>query len=231
MPTNWPLDGVSHATWTGMSQDHLWAARHLVELARREEQRGEVGAHHDAYRRHRSYVVGAVIGAACFLESAINETFSDVAEHGHSDVVPACDPRHRDVLGGIWSPGIERLSVLEKYDLALAVGLRPSIPKGEDLYANVKLTIGLRNALVHYKPEWVYGNDDGDVPSDVMHRFEKRLRGRFSLNPLAKTTYPFWPDRCLSAACAGWAADSVEAFVKRFRELMDPEGECPPIRR
>jgi hypothetical protein len=222
MTDPFPPKGVSSAIWQEISPDHLWAARHLADLAQQEEERGEVGAQHEGYQRHRTYVTGSLLSSVCYLEAAINELLSGIDEHGDMVLGVACDPLHRQVLARLWSPKIERLSMLEKYDLALDAGLRPGFDKGAGPYQDVVLVTKLRNALVHYKPEWVYGADGAALPVDQQHKFERTLKRRFEENPLAGERFPFWPDLCLSAGCARWAAESAEGFFKSFRELMDP---------
>ena len=49
-----------------------------------------------------------------------------------------------------------------------------------------------------------------------MPKFEKALRNKFSLNPLSREDFGFFPDKCLSAGCAAWAIRSTQEFALEF---------------
>ena len=217
-------EGISSAAWSGIAEDHLWAAQHLQELADAEERSGTVGAHLEGYRRHRAYVVSSLLSSVAYLECAINEIFSSCAEMGVPELLSASSPDHRKVLADLWSEETRRLPILRKYELALITGRCRRHKKGETPYADVALLIRLRNALVHYEPEWVFTerSDGRQIEQEHMQKFGLLLRSKAAPNPLAGEKYPYWPDRCLSAECAEWAVRSVKEFFALFQKLMDP---------
>jgi hypothetical protein len=70
--------------------------------------------------------------------------------------------------------------------------------------------IALRNALVHYKPEW-------DTEQKKHKEIEDRLiKSRFALNPFAGPNDAFFPKKCLGHGCAEWAVTSGVTFINEF---------------
>lgn len=217
-------EGISGATWTDIAVDYLWSARHFADLAQAQEQLDNVGRHTEAYRRHRSYVVAAISSSVAYLETAINEIFAGCADSGVSWMLRESSPHHRGTLASLWCDEIRRLPTLKKYQLALRVGSLAEFPEGQVPYSDAALLVRLRNALIHYEPDWVYTEriDGNPLEQSQMHKWERALRTKFDLNPLAGEKYPFWPERCLSAGCARWSARSAEELLAAFRERMKP---------
>lgn len=131
----------------------------------------------------------------------------------------------RSLLGRMWKCGIPRTArytVLDKYDIALDLLAKPPFERDQEPYQGASALIALRNALIHVEPEFYpVPNLRGDpIAQHVLPKLEKKLRGRFALNPLAHEQFGFFPDKCLSAGCAKWAvqvsASLVHTFVKRM---------------
>jgi hypothetical protein len=62
--------------------------------------------------------------------------------------------------------------------------------------------------------------DSRSATQKDLHRFEKALHGKFTLNPIPGPGNPFYPDRCLGQGCAAWAVSSSVAFANEvFRRL------------
>ena len=81
------------------------------------------------------------------------------------------------------------------------------------------LLIDLRNMLVHFKPEW---DNDQKKHKEV----EKKLKGRFELNPFWPKNNPiFFPFKCLSHGCANWAVGSSMRFILQFFALIGLDSE------
>ena len=215
-------EGISSATWTDMARAYLWSARHFSDLAGEQEQTGGIGANTELYRRHRSYVVAAILSSTTYLESTINEIYADCSEEGASWHLLESSPTHRKIIGSLWCDEIRRLPTLRKYQLALRSGSLAEFDEGQAPYSDAALQVRLRNALVHYEPDWVYTERSDGTPlqQDQMHKWERALRAKFDLNPLAGEKYPFWPERCLSAGCARWSTMAVDRFVGDFRDRI-----------
>jgi hypothetical protein len=93
------------------------------------------------------------------------------------------------------------------------------LEKGKNPFQDAKVLIDLRNALVHFKPEWVIA-DTGRVDQSDLHILEKELKNKFALNPFLRDARPLFPTLCMSHGCAKWAVDSAVTFVERFYQEM-----------
>jgi hypothetical protein len=76
------------------------------------------------------------------------------------------------------------------------IGSKQIFDAGAPPYQDVNLLVKLRNNLVHYEPEWVKNPSSDDFGADDIHRYEKRLGGKFIANPLTGQGNPFYPDKC-----------------------------------
>lgn len=165
--------------------------------------------------RHRSYAVSAVMVSAAFLEATINELFADCAD-GHSTERLTSLPAH-GLMGRLWVRNVPRTAsypILEKYDIALELNDKEPFVPGINPYQDAKLLTELRNALIHYEPETIVAI--GDDEARKLHKFEKRLRGKFGLNALTGVGNPFYPDKVLGAGCANWAVKAAVDFTDAF---------------
>jgi len=175
------------------------------------------------YVQHQSYVIGAILTASGFLEAYINELFSDAAED-HKEHLRPLGEEVIDVLGRMWRRGIPRTarssSILNKYEVFLDLTRKEAFDREAPIYQDVQAMITLRNALMHYKPEWMLaGNTMPSQPTDT-HKLEKHLKGKFKINPLTGAGNPFYPDKCLGHGCAQWCVESSVKFVDAFCEKL-----------
>jgi hypothetical protein len=99
-------------------------------------------------------VTGAVLSAVASLEATINELFID-AQHKDPYTFEGADPEFAPLLAERWK-GVERKrwSTLRKYQLVLNLAKKQEFDRDGSPYEEVDSLIDLRNALVHYKPEW-----------------------------------------------------------------------------
>jgi hypothetical protein len=165
----------------------------------------------EPYYAHRGYVTGAVLSAVASLEATINELFID-AQHKDPYTFEGADPEFAPLLAEVWE-GIERNSTLVKYQIALILARKPPFDKGDSKYQEATFLIRLRNALVHYKPEW-------DTDQREHKKIEDRLKSRFELNPFTIPTDAFFPKRCLGHGCAEWAVKSGKVFINEFFDRL-----------
>lgn len=100
--------------------------------------------------------------------------------------------------------------VLEKYELTLRLKKLDEFKKGDDIYRNIDLLIQLRNALVHFKPEW-----DNEQKEHV--KLSNKLRGRFQGSPFLNDGRLF-PRAWASYGCCVWAIESTIAFIEEFED-------------
>jgi hypothetical protein len=188
-----------------LSSHHLWAASHFSRLASDIEATWTAGP--KFHFQHRGYVIAAVLESVAFLEAMINELLQDAAD-GHEGYVGHLDAAIRVALASLWSESRDgTLSTLAKYQLALVAAGQTPLERGANPYQAVQLVIKLRNALVHFRPE----SASGDTPQAIA----AQLKGKFAPNRLlaGATGNPYFPDHCLGAGCAHWAAGAVRALA------------------
>ena len=107
---------------------------------------------------------------------------------------------------------------MEKYDLALTLRAAPPLYKGLPAYQNVDALVHLRNALIHFKPEW----DDAQVKHK---KLSARLQYKFALSPFLPAHEPLFPKGCMSHGCAEWAVTSVVGFLTDFQAQLKMESK------
>jgi hypothetical protein len=181
-------------------------ARKVFEIeATHNHQKGLVSG--EAYYAHRGYVVGAVFSAVASLEATINELFID-AENEHSPTFAGVDPMVPRLLTEYWEE-IQGARILTKYQTALVLARKSKFDRGGSPYQEADRLIQLRNALVHYKPEW-------DTDQKKHKKIEDQLKDHFALNPFTVPNDAFFPKKCLGHGCAEWAVKSGVAFIDGF---------------
>jgi hypothetical protein len=77
--------------------------------------------------------------------------------------------------------------------------------------------IGMRNALVHFKPIW-------DVDPERNVGLRETFRDRFALSPFMHGDEDFVASKCMSAGCAQWTVQSVLSFLRVFDGLAEIDG-------
>jgi hypothetical protein len=181
--------------------------------------------------KHRAYVVGAIFCAVAFLDAVINAIYED-AEAYTLGIESPKGPRYFKKLG---CGSIFRLAnfneimrwrgTLEKYQQAFILANKVPFKKEIAPFNDIKLVITMRNALVHYRSEWKKTVKKIEPSGITFKEIWGKLKNKFSLNPFAKTTDPFFPDKCLSNGCVKWVAKSSITFVNEFFERMNIPGE------
>ena len=203
-------------TRTYLANTHIHAAAMFAVQARDVEALEENARPKDWFTRHRGLVVASITSSVAFLEGTANSIFADAADR-HLDNLSGVAGDVVDRLARLWRMGIPRTarySVIEKVNVALALAGKEPIGIGEPPGQDAHFLIKLRNALVHYEPEWVAA--DSTVGPGDHHQMERLLRGRFAENPLTAGGNPFFPDKVLGHGCAAWAVNSALAFAERF---------------
>ena len=162
------------------------------------------------WMEHRSYSIGAVITSVTFLEAAINELYLEAIDQnpetfgGHK--------RLAELMGHVWET-IEEQSILAKYQIGLTLAEKPPFPKDQTPHQETDALIKLRNALIHYKPEW-------DTELEVHRKLEERLSSRFAHNPHGTNNKAFFPHRCLGHGCAEWSVKTAIGFYREFMQRI-----------
>lgn len=196
---------------SALSQFHLASAtRFALACAKIESEEKHLEWPQPRWDEARSNALAAVLLAAASLESSVNEFYQQALD-SDKNALKSLSPTQMKLLGELW-PEIEKLSPLRKYQVALvATGYKP-MDKGQELYRSADGLMRLRNALVHFRPEW-----DDDLKD---HRsLEQRLSQLFPVSALAdraKGRMVWFPHKCLGAGCAEWAVESTVRFSQEF---------------
>jgi hypothetical protein len=204
-------EGTAIQVATSLHRHHLFAARHLADLAGDIEQEFAGSADPDVIRRHRSYVIGAILSTAAFLEASINELYLEVQDH----LVNGGSGGKRRVLAvpaHFWSAAA-RPPILHKYQLALVVADAEPFDQSRAPFRDADCLVGLRDALVHGRPDW-------HDAQGRRHNLVRRLRAKFRHNGLAAESDAEFPDQLLGAGCAAWAVQVAEKFSDEFCHRM-----------
>jgi hypothetical protein len=199
------------------ASEHLWNARHLARLCQEREDELVAQNAYEPDMEQRSLCVSSVLASVAFLEALVNEVWQDAAD-------TLADEDNRRLAGlsrsevarlrELWkSEGVERnLSILDKYSVALVAADKPALDKGREPFGSVLVAVRLRNALVHFKPELQWHDEE--------HKLEQALRGKFPENPLPIAGRPWYPHKALGAGCAQWAWEKCRDFANEWWQQM-----------
>jgi hypothetical protein len=156
---------------------------------------------------HRA--TACILTSVASLEAYANELFSDrnMLFQGYSP----------ELLHNLWET-YEQKSILEKYEFALLLFRKPSMDRGATPFQDIKTLIELRNALTHFKPEWM---SEADEHRKISAKLESKIEGS-SFVPSSELLFP---RRWASHNCTTWAVTSAIAFAKHFEGLA---GHLPP---
>lgn len=217
-------ESIQISTRTYFSIQHIQSAANLTRLAAEIENNYDSSNKHELYHEHQSYVTGAIFTAVSFLEATINEIFTDCFEGLNNGIIEDLDNDLKRLLGDMWElevPKTAYFSILDKYQIALTLTKKEKFNKGELPYQDVDTLVRLRNALIHYEPESIITHSEIDPDKVKEHKFEKRLRGKFSLNPLTGSGNAFFPAKCLSHGCSKWAVKTSLELTDNFFEKLN----------
>jgi hypothetical protein len=115
------------------------------------------------------------------------------------------------LLDKLWET-FERKPTLEKFEFALLLRKSPKLDRSARPYQDVKAIVELRDALLHYKPEW----DDEAVRHQ---KISEMLRGKFDPSPFQHDDSLIFPVRWASHSCTKWAVKGVLEFINEFARV------------
>jgi hypothetical protein len=119
----------------------------------------------------------------------------------------------------IFGETYERKTTLEKFEFALLLSEKQGINKGATPYQDVKIVVELRNALVHFKPEW-------DTQADRHQKLSKKLKSKFRPSPFLNDELIF-PRRWATHGCTSWGVRSCLKFAVEFERLSNLPPKYP----
>jgi hypothetical protein len=158
--------------------------------------------------------MGAVMSSVAFLEALVNETFQDAADE-HTSRIVSLGPKCIELMREFWNAseaGGRFVGLLDKFQMALLFAEKSRLDPGGTPYQDVRLLIGIRNRLVHFRPV---------TSSGVETKDEKQLRGKFAENQLmVGMGNPWFPSKCLGAGCAEWAWTKSLALADEWTQRL-----------
>jgi hypothetical protein len=178
----------------------------------------------EARLRHEAFILNSILSSVAFLESTINELYSDAVDNAYFFY----DEKNETLLKTIsekWKneKNFDRAPLVNKYQKILLIAGTFAFDDDDPAYTNVRNLIEIRNFLMHYKREWLTvkkGRMVGDCCETQGEKLEKILKTRFAPNPFAHKNQPFFPDKCLGHGCAEWAIlNSLIVSDEFFRRL------------
>ena len=199
-----PLDpatlGVTLTQRSNFAVQHLMAAARFSRMCGEIEERNKGLPLGPFFDDEFACVSATVLLATASLESYINEVWADGEK-----AFPGLEASARVQLMEL----TEGKPILEKFQRTLRVKGFAPLPEAQQPYVDTRAVVSLRNALVHFKPEWHH--------QQVKHKsIEDLLKGKFELNPFVGETGVFFPQRCMSHGCTTWVVHTVQRFVDAF---------------
>jgi hypothetical protein len=184
---------------------HLLAAcRNSAAISKLESEHAgkEFGSHWDEILQNS---LGVAMLATAALESYANELYFEGAA----------------LKGVVNSTAVERLaelvnreSVLNKYALALAIRNGKRLDFDSEPVQSAAALVRLRNAVVHFRPEWS-GEEDEHA------KLSNKLVSKFDPSPFLQNEKHLFPIAWASASFSSWAMRSTVAFLEHFYQLAD----------
>ncbi len=185
------------------------------ECERIEREQSALDWPQEGWERLQGLAVTTVVTAVAALEASINELYLQAADRSR-DALESLTDEHMALLEALW-PTVEwTRGILNKYQVALTACGKAPFDKGAEPWQSAAGLVRLRNALVHFKPEW---RDE----QREHKKLEELLSSRFPENALsqrAKGSMTWFQGRCLGAGCAMWACDTVTAFAAHFASRL-----------
>lgn len=152
-----------------------------------------------------------IIMAAAGVEAYANQIFADRALiFAHFD---------QTLLDAMWDRWAERqLSALEKFRFAFQLKALAPMDAGAAPYQDVAAVFELRNALIHFKPEWSNARDGHE-------KVERKLANALSRSPFYPTNEPPFPFAWATHDSTRWAVGSCIELIARVSDALGQQPE------
>ncbi len=199
---------------TNYSIYHLNGAAYFARCVAKIEENYKTSISEELKTEYFSNVTASILMSVAALESRINEVYLSAVD-SDPNVFKNVGSWIIDALQEIW-PNIEDKPTLTKYQIALIISRKDKFDKGLNPFQDAARLIGLRNALVHYKPEW-------DTELKEHKKLESSLNGRFPISPFSNENDSFFPKKCIGHGCAAWAVKTSIEFITSFYDRLGIE--------
>lgn len=217
------VESVEMKSRTYFSITHILSASYLTRQALILEESFDGTYSEQLFAQHKAYVTGALFTAVSFLEANVNELFSDTTDEStlvNDSKLKNLDSRAIRIMSSHWERGIPRSAsypIVEKYQIALELAEKTLFDKGQSPTQDIQLLVSLRNALIHYEPEWIINHSEMSIKE---HKFESALKSRFEPSKLFGSGNAYYPNRLLGHGCAEWAVNNSIKFVEQFCDRL-----------
>lgn len=141
----------------------------------------------------------SIMLSAAAIEAYLNEFIADRAQH--------FAPHDDALLEGFWKAH-ERDELMGKIELALLLRKAPPLDRGKGAAQAMATLINLRNAVVHFRPEWT--NE-----SDTHKGVAARLKYKVEPSPFLSSE-PLFPRAWASHSCTKWGVTTAFAFGREL---------------
>jgi hypothetical protein len=184
---------------------HLLSASIFARKVRIIEEENSEKPFGEFFTEIRSYASASIMVSAAAIEANINELY---ISHG-------CPLRQKlsNFEEEFWGRGgIESISLMKKYIKALNIlGKNKSFEKSRE-YENANILVILRNALVHFKPNWDFSPED--KKSEL-----KALSTKFKFSHFVDDGADLISMKCMTYGCTKWAFESAIELIEKFAEI------------
>lgn len=187
-------------TRMNLSLHHLFAACRFTARIGEVEQQNSNQPFGDFWEEILQNALGVATLTVASLESYANELYFE----GNA-ISPVLNPAAAAECLKV----VNRKSILQKYSLVLAIRAKKPLALGEKHVRNVHALVKLRDAVVHFRPEWFGEQREHD-------KLSRRLRQKFDASPFLPAEEPLFPRAWASHSFAQWALRSTVRFLHYF---------------
>jgi len=185
---------------TNFAMPHMLGAARFSRMVADVEELHKGQVFGEFYEEILAYSMACIFSAVASVEAYINEFFID-----HDKYLVGVS---ESLIQKLWEI-YEKKSILEKYELATLLKNDSRFDSSSTEFQNINILIKLRNALVHFKPEW----EDEQVGHK---KLSAQLKGKFTPSPFINGNEPIFPKAWATAECCHWAVGSSLSFIQLF---------------
>lgn len=167
---------------------------------------------------HMSYVASSIICSVSALEAKINQFLVDNKAKIDEIKIEKKSAifKHYSSVFDSESTLINQLlglsNALIKYNVIFYL-LKGKFLPDKKLFKGINFAIKVRNALIHFTPEW---DNELKLNKKLEDRYVRHFSNDFDLSPFYYKSELFIPYRCLSASHAEWAYRNSNVFIEKF---------------
>ena len=211
------IHAKSHAN---LDHIHLNSARIFVQSAFSIENKNKSPENvpQETIDSYMSYASSSIICSVSALEAKINQFLVDhkakldeIKIEKNSAIF-----KHYSSVFDTEAPLLNQLhgltNALMKYNVIFYLLNGKFLPDNK-LFKGTNFAINVRNALIHFTPEW---DNELKLNKKLEDRYFSHFSNDFDLSPFYYKDELFIPYRCLSASHAEWAYKNSNVFMEKF---------------